>query len=77
MPGIYDDQGVLVPGTSADDEGVGDLESWQVFTPSAAGTYYVSVSQARAGTGTSTSGRIRGRAARTSCSVDDVSDGIA
>ena len=45
VPGIYDDQGVLLPGTSVDGGGVGDFESWQVFTPSAAGTYYVSVSQ--------------------------------
>ena len=45
VPGIYDDQGVLLPGTSVDGGGVGNFESWQVFTPSAAGTYYVSVSQ--------------------------------
>ena len=70
VPGIYDDQGVLLPGTSADDEGVG-LESWQVFTPSAAGTYYVSVSQASWYWDDPWAGGTY------KLSVDDVSDGIA
>ena len=69
--GIYDDQGVLLPDTSVDGGGVGNFESWQVFTPSAAGTYYVSVSQ---DSWPWTDGWVGGTY---KLSVDDVTDGIA
>ena len=69
--GIYDDQGVLLPGTSVDGGGVGNFESWQVFTPSAAGTYYVSVSQDSWYWSDGWAGGTY------KLSVDDVTDGIA
>ena len=72
--GIYDDQGVLLPDTSVDGGGVGNFESWQVFTPSAAGTYYVSVSQDSWPWSWDDGSWVGGTY---KLSVDDVTDGIA
>ena len=39
--GIYDDNGILLPGTSDDNGGSGDLEAMVDFAPAVSGTYYV------------------------------------
>ena len=43
--GVYDSGGVLIEDTTSDGGGVGDFNATLVFTPDAAGTYYVSVAQ--------------------------------
>ena len=70
--GVHDSGGVLIAGTTSDGGGVGDFNATLVFTPDAAGTYYVSVAQGPWGYGWDelwAGGTYK-------LFVDDVSDGI-
>ena len=68
--GVYDSGGVLIAGTTSDGGGVGDFNATLVFTPEAAGTYYVSVSQHGWSWGDGWAGGTY------KLFVDDVTDGI-